>query len=95
MKQTRPLFLVAVAAIAALGAACTKKVAVATPPAAPAAAPARTAARASTPARRPAAAPVRSAAAAPAPRYPSAATRARIDELLAKIEDATLSGPRR
>ena len=28
------------------------------------------------------------AATAPAPRYPNAATRARIDELLAKIEDA-------
>jgi peptidoglycan-associated lipoprotein len=31
---------------------------------------------------------VQSAATTPAPRYPSAATRARIDELLAKIEDA-------
>ena len=59
-------------------------------PAAPAAARDRRAA--ATP--RPAPPPARTAttqspaAAAPAPRYPNAATRARIDELLAKIEDA-------
>ena len=87
MKKNREVMLVAVAAISMIGAACTKKVAIRpSPPPAPAAtAP-------STPAR--AAAPVRSnpmptqTATAPAPRYPSAATRARIDELLARIEDA-------
>ena len=87
MKKIREVMLVAVAAISMIGAACTKKVAIRpSPPPAPAAtAP-------STPAR--AAAPVRSnpmptqTAPAPAPRYPNAATRARIDELLARIEDA-------
>jgi peptidoglycan-associated lipoprotein len=87
MKKIREVMLVAVAAISMIGAACTKKVATRpSPPPAPAAtAP-------STPAR--AAAPVRSnpmptqTATAPAPRYPNTATRARIDELLARIEDA-------
>jgi peptidoglycan-associated lipoprotein len=70
-----------------LGAACAKKkVASATPPPAPAV---TTPAASSTPA------PVRAAtttpapaATQPAPRYPDAATRARIDQLLARIEDA-------
>ncbi len=87
MKKNREVMLVAVAAVSMIGAACTKKVAIRpSPPPAPAAtAP-------STPA--PAATPVRSnpmptqTATAPAPRYPNAATRARIDELLARIEDA-------
>jgi len=78
----------AVAAFALLGAGCAKKKVAAAPPAPPQ--PAATAPapqRASTPAR-PAPAPTRAAASTPAPRYPNAATRARIDELLAKIEDA-------
>jgi peptidoglycan-associated lipoprotein len=88
MKKNREVVLVAVAAISLIGAACTKKTAVMKPPPAPA--PAATAP--STPAR--AATPMRSnpaptqTATAPAPRYPNAATRARIDELLARIEDA-------
>jgi peptidoglycan-associated lipoprotein len=79
----------AVAALIALaGAACTKKVAASKPPAAPAAAtPAP-----STPA--PAATPTRETArstptaSTPASRYPDAATRKRIEELLARISDA-------
>ena len=81
----------AVAAVAILAAGCSKKVAVAPPPPSPA-----TNAAASAVTSRPAPAPARTAVnprptaptPAPASRYPSAATRARIDELLAKIEDA-------
>ena len=82
------VILVGVAAFAMIGAGCAKKkVAVATPPVpAPASAPAPSAPRATTPAQR-AAAPATPARPA-APNYPGAATRARIDELLAKIEDA-------
>ncbi len=84
LAQTRAL--IAVSAIAILTAACAKKQVSAAPPPPPqpAAAPA--------PADKPTPAPVQSAAVQPpapaAPRVPSAATRARIDELLAKIEDA-------
>jgi peptidoglycan-associated lipoprotein len=87
--EKRTIF--AVAAFAMLAAGCSKKVAVAPPPP-----PATTPAAQSAVTSRPAPVPARAAAtprlaaptAAPAPRYPSAATRARIDELLAKIEDA-------
>jgi peptidoglycan-associated lipoprotein len=87
--EKRTIF--AVAAVAMLAAGCSKKVAVA-PPAPPATTPAARAAVTSrpAPALASAAATPRPTAptAAPATRYPSAATRARIDELLAKIEDA-------
>ena len=87
MKKNREVVLVAVAAISLIGAACTKKVAMRpSPPPAPAATAPSTPARAATP-MRPNPAPTQTAA-APAPRYPNAATRARIDELLARIEDA-------
>jgi len=73
--------------LALFTAACSKKTAAAPPPPPPQVAPPAAAARpAATPApvpARPAPAPV-----AQAPRMPNAATRARIDELLAKIEDA-------
>src|SRR6516164_3174869 len=73
-----------------LAAGCSKKVAVGPPPPpAPAAAtPAVTSRPAAAPAR--AAVTPRPTAPTPAPpsRYPNAATRARINELLAKIEDA-------
>src|SRR5664280_1041024 len=87
MKKNREVMLVAVAAISLIGAACTKKVAIRpSPPPAPAATAPSTPARAATPVR---SNPMPTqTAAAPAPRYPSAATRARIDELLARIEDA-------
>jgi peptidoglycan-associated lipoprotein len=93
MNHPQKRALIAVAAFAMLAAGCAKKkVAVAPPPPPPPAAPAQTAtaprSRPATPApaRTPTAPPP--AAATSAPRYPSAATRARIDQLLAKIEDA-------
>ena len=79
--------LIAVAAVSLLTAACAKKNAAAPPPPAPA-----PAAAVATP--KPAPAPVEAAmkpAPAPVaqtPRMPNAATRARIDQLLARIEDA-------
>jgi peptidoglycan-associated lipoprotein len=86
--EKRTIF--AVAAVAMLAAGCSKKVAVGPPPppASAAATPAVTSRPAATPAR--AAVTPRPTAPTPAPpsRYPNAATRARINELLAKIEDA-------
>jgi peptidoglycan-associated lipoprotein len=81
--------LIAVAAIALLGAACAKKKVAAAPPPPPpptAATPAATSTPASPP--RSTATTQSAAATAPEQRYPNATTRARIDELLAKIEDA-------
>jgi peptidoglycan-associated lipoprotein len=89
MNHMQRRTLIAIAAISLLSAACAKKVAVAppTPPPSPAVTP--------TGAPRPAPPPParvatteRPAPLAPAPRYPNEATRARIDQLLAKIEDA-------
>jgi peptidoglycan-associated lipoprotein len=78
----------AIALMSLVGAACAKKVAATNPPAPPAAAPvAQTPARTeSAPANR--VAPSTPRASAPAPNYPDAATRARIDQLLARISDA-------
>ena len=89
MKQGQTATLIAVIAVGMLTASCAKKKVAATPPSPPtpavtAAAPAqstRTPAR-SAEARPPAATPT------PNPSYPPAATRARIDQLLARIEDA-------
>jgi len=88
MKNSRELVLFVIAAISIGGAACAKKKVAAAPPPAPQ--PVAEVSR-PTPNRQP----VRAAAAAapatasmPESRFPSAATRARIDELLAKIEDA-------
>jgi peptidoglycan-associated lipoprotein len=87
MKKNRELMLVAVAAISLIGAACTKKTAVKPPPPpAPAATAPSTPMRAATPMRSNPA-PTQTAT-APTPRSPNAATRARIDQLLARIEDA-------
>jgi len=87
MKRSRGLVLIAVAALS-IGAGCAKKkVAQAPPPApAPAAQPAPVAPRPPAP-RETAAAPTRET---PAPRstMPPAETRKRIDDLLARIEDA-------
>lgn len=88
MNHAHKRTLIAVAAVSILAAACAKKkVAVATPPAPP---PAVTPAAAPKPAPAPvrAAATQPPAATTPAPRYPNAATRTRIDQLLARIEDA-------
>ena len=88
MKKPYELTLVAIAAFTMIGAGCAKKkVAVATPAAPASTAQTPSAAPAATPARRQPA-PARQAAVAPVSRTPNAATRARIDELLAKIEDA-------
>jgi peptidoglycan-associated lipoprotein len=86
MTKTQRRTVIAIAAVSLLSAACAKKVA-ANPPAPPAPAPTHAAA---TPAPAPArSAPAQQAVApAPTPRYPDAKTRARIDELLARIEDA-------
>jgi len=82
------LGLVALAAISVIGSACAKKTAAAAPPAPPAPV------AQSRPATAAATTPQRAAtASAPTPvsngaRQPNGATRARIEELLAKIEDA-------
>lgn len=83
---TFPIAAAALLALVSVG--CSKKVAVNAPPAPAKEAPA---AAAPAPAPRPAAtqpAPARAAAVTPAPRVPDAKTKARIDELLARIEDA-------
>ena len=87
MKRPYELALVAVSAFAVIGAGCAKKkVAVATPPTP--APPVQTPAPAQ-PTPAPAQPrPTQQAAAPVAPRVPNAATKARIDELLARIEDA-------
>jgi len=88
MHQAPKRTLIALAAVSLLAVGCAKKQAAAPPPPTPV----PPAAPASTPASTPA--PTRTAtnstppAATPAPRYPNAVTRARIDELLARIEDA-------
>jgi peptidoglycan-associated lipoprotein len=89
MKNTRGLVVIVVATVAMLGAGCAKKKVAAITPNTP---PPQQASTPSTPA---ATAPTRDttptpAAETPAPRsnMPDAATRARIDQLLAKIEDA-------
>jgi peptidoglycan-associated lipoprotein len=95
MKRAQKRTLIAVAAVALFTAACAKRqIATALPP--PPAPPPSAAVPAATPepAPPPPAPPAPTAttrppeAVTPAPRYPSVATRARIDELLAKIEDA-------
>jgi peptidoglycan-associated lipoprotein len=87
MKPAQKRSLIAVAAVCLLTAACAKKnVAVAPPPPATAATPAPTPRTAPPPARTAATRPP--AATTPSTPYPNAVTRARIDELLAKIEDA-------
>jgi peptidoglycan-associated lipoprotein len=90
MNDAQKRTLITIAAVCLLGAACAKKVAVAPPPPAPSA-PAVAAAPAPSPAPAPparVATAERPAPVAAAPRYPNAATRARIDDLLARIEDA-------
>jgi len=81
-----PLAAIAVAAVSIFGTACHKKVAASAPPA-PAPSPAYNAVGpAPGPALKTTPAPVTTAATKP--RLPDAATRARIDELLARIQDA-------
>lgn len=87
MKRFDKLLFAGLAGLMFVAAGCSKKVAAVTPPPPPAAPVAQ--ATPVRPAPRPA--PVtqaRTQPPAPAPRIPNAATRARIDELLARIEDA-------
>jgi peptidoglycan-associated lipoprotein len=90
MNHGQERTLVALAAISLLTVACAKKVAVAppAPPAPLAAMPVAAAPRPASPPPPRVATTESPAPAAPAPRYPNAVTRARIDELLARIEDA-------
>jgi peptidoglycan-associated lipoprotein len=82
------LALTAVAALS-IASGCAKKKVAAAAPSAPAPAAAETSRPASQPARTEASAPARTPEAAPTrSNMPDAATRARIEELLAKIEDA-------
>jgi len=87
MHHTRRRTLIALSAVMIFTAGCAKKKVAAVTPPAPTPAPTATAVPRSTPP-----APVERAeaptAATPSSRYPDAPTRARIDQLLAKIEDA-------
>jgi peptidoglycan-associated lipoprotein len=88
MRKSRELIVVTVATICILGAGCAKKRVAAAPstPPAPAAQPANTAPPAV--AHSAPAAVTQAAPAAARSNYPDAATRARIDQLLSRIEDA-------
>jgi len=87
MYRVHNRILIVVAAVALLAAACTKKTAaVKTPP--PPAATAPVAAPHSAPAQQVAAAKPAPQTTVTKPKYPNAETRARIDQLLARIEDA-------
>jgi peptidoglycan-associated lipoprotein len=88
MKNSPKLALVAFASVALIGAGCAKKKVAAATPAPPAPAVSAPAARPTSAPAPSNPAPARAATSTPAARYPDAATRARIDELLAKIEDA-------
>jgi len=87
MNHAQKRTLMAIAVVSLLTAACAKKKVTAAAPPAPAPAPAVAASRPAPPPAHTASAPP-PAAVAETPKYPNAATRARIDELLAKIEDA-------
>ena len=89
MNYARKHIVIAVAAVSLSITGCAKKKVAAAPPPqpAPAVTPAANA-RTETPRSVPAAVNRGPAASTPASRFPDAATRARIDQLLAKIEDA-------
>jgi peptidoglycan-associated lipoprotein len=90
MQNLRYVNILAVAALCVLGSACAKKqVAVAKTPPPPAPAAVSTpATRAATPAPAPRPTPTQQVARSTPPNYPNAATRARIDELIGRIQDA-------
>lgn len=91
MKHAPRLTVIAFASVTLLTIGCARKEVAAAPPPTPASTAARTAPAASRATSNP---PARAASSrtpalsTPAPRYPNAVTRGRIDELLAKIEDA-------
>ena len=86
-RSSLGLAIIAVAALSIASGCAKKKVAAATPPA-PQPAAVEPSRPAPAPARTEAAAPVRTPEPAPRSNMPDAATRRRIDQLLAKIEDA-------
>jgi|SRR5579871_1856814 len=88
MKISHQLVLAAVAAVSLIGAGCSKKVAAAKPPAAPVPAATPAPARTTPPQQTARATPRQTASQTPRSRTPDAATKARIDELLARIQDA-------
>jgi peptidoglycan-associated lipoprotein len=88
MKHAQKRILIAVAAVSLLAAACAKKNAAVPPPPAPVPVPAVATAKPAPPPAQTAMKPAPPAPVAQTPQMPNAATRARIDELLAKIEDA-------
>jgi len=89
MKKTREVALITIAPLTIIVAGCAKKKVAAAPPPPP---PSTGNSAPSTPASNPAPRNDNTASApstpAPKPTYPDAVTRARIDQLLAKIEDA-------
>lgn len=89
MKRSHELVIIAIATLTMIGAGCAKKKVAAAPPPPPpqpsATEPSRPASV--TPRSQPSSTPA-PVAAASKPAYPNAATRARIDQLLARIEDA-------
>jgi peptidoglycan-associated lipoprotein len=89
MQNLRYINMIAVAALCVFGSACAKKeVAVNTPPT-PAPVAAAPAPRAATPTPAPRQTPTQPVArSTPPSNYPNAATRARIDELIGRIQDA-------
>jgi peptidoglycan-associated lipoprotein len=89
MKSSRGFLLLTAAAVVLFAAGCSKKHVAQTPPPAPAAqAPSQPAQQPESQPSRPYSQPQQQANNNPAPRIPDAATRQRIDELLARIEDA-------
>lgn len=89
MQNIRYMNMIAVAALCVFGSACAKKqVAVATPPSSPAPVASTPAPRAATPAPARRQTPAQPVARSTPSNYPNAATRARIDELIGRIQDA-------
>jgi peptidoglycan-associated lipoprotein len=90
MKNSRGLLLISAAALVLFAAGCTKKTVAKSTPAAPAPTTAaeRPQTQRSTPSRASSQSSQQQARNTPASRLPDAATRARIDQLLARIEDA-------
>jgi len=89
MKNTREAVLITVATLTMFGAGCAKKkVGALTPPSPATPTAAAPSNPAPAPARRDEGTPAPAPVAASKPSFPDAATRARIDQLLARIEDA-------
>src|ERR1051326_2748677 len=88
MKRTQESVVIAIASLTLLGAACAKKKVAAAPPPPPPPSETSSPSRPSSPQAVITSSNPTPAATSPKPAYPDAATRARIDQLLARIEDA-------